>query len=120
MRLGTKSIRTVFRAGAKPKISVAGVRRACVASKSSFRLRFHVATTATVKSVTVTLDGHRIKSTKRSSFTLTIRAKGLKAGRHRVTVKAVDSAGQTTTLHRSFTICRAVKPRRHAAPRFTG
>jgi predicted outer membrane repeat protein len=105
---------------AKPKIGVAGVRRACVASKASFRLRFHVAAAAAVKSVTVSLDGRRIKSTKSNSFTLTIRAKGLSAGRHRVTVKAVDSAGQTTTLHRSFAICRAVKPRRHVAPRFTG
>jgi Tol biopolymer transport system component len=102
-----------------PKVGVAGVRRACVSS--SFHVRFHIATTATsVKSVVVKLDGRKIKSTTKSSFTLTINGKKLKAGRHRLTITATDSAGHVTTTHKSFSVCKAAKPRRKAAPRFTG
>jgi Tol biopolymer transport system component len=101
-----------------PKIGVAGVRRACVSS--SFHVRFHVATSSSVKSVVVKLDGKRIKSTTRSSFTLSINGKKLKAGRHRLTITATDSAGHVTTTHKSFSVCKAAKPRKKAAPRFTG
>jgi methionine-rich copper-binding protein CopC len=84
-------------------------------------VRFRIATTATsVKSVVVKLDGKRIKSTTKSSFTLTINGKKLKAGRHRLTITATDSAGHVTTTHKSFSVCKAAKPRRKAAPRFTG
>jgi Tol biopolymer transport system component len=102
-----------------PKVGVAGVRRACVSS--SFHVRFHVATTAsTVKRVVVKLDGKRIKSTTKGSFTLTINGKKLKAGRHRLTITATDTNGRVTTTHKSFSVCKAAKPRRKAAPRFTG
>jgi Tol biopolymer transport system component len=101
-----------------PKIGVAGVRRACVSS--SFHVRFRIATSSSVKSVVVKLDGRRIKSTSKGSFTLTINGKKLKAGRHRLTITATDSAGHVTTTHKSFSVCKAAKPRRKAAPRFTG
>ena len=102
-----------------PKVGVAGVRRACVSS--SFHIRFRIATTAsTVKSVVVKLDGKKIKSTAKGSFTLTINSKKLKAGRHRLTITATDSAGHVTTTHKSFSVCKAAKPRHKAAPRFTG
>jgi Tol biopolymer transport system component len=102
-----------------PKVGVAGVRRACVSS--SFHLRFRIATTAsTVKSVVVKLDGKKIKSTSKSSFTLTINSKKLRSGRHRLTITATDSAGHVTTTHRSFSVCKAAKPKRKSAPRFTG
>jgi Tol biopolymer transport system component len=102
-----------------PKVGVAGVRRACVSS--SFHVRFTVATTAsTVKSVVVKLDGKKIKSTSKGSFTLTINAKKLSSGRHRLTITATDSAGHVTTTHKSFSVCKAAKPKRKAAPRFTG
>jgi hypothetical protein len=103
---------------AAPKVGVAGVRRACVSS--SFHVRFHIATSASVKSVVVKLDGKKIKSTTQSSFTLSINSKKLSAGRHRLTISATDSAGQTTTSHKTFSVCKAAKPRRKAAPRFTG
>jgi Tol biopolymer transport system component len=101
-----------------PKVSVAGVRSACVAK--SFHVRFRVATSSSVKSVVVKLDGRRIKSTSRGSFTLTINGKKLKSGRHRLTITATDTNGKTTTTHKSFSVCKAAKPRRQAAPRFTG
>jgi hypothetical protein len=103
---------------AAPKIGVAGVRRACVSS--SFHVRFSVATSANVKSVVVKLDGKRIKSTTRKSFTLSINGKKLKSGSHRLTITATDSNGKVTTTRKSFSVCKAAKPRRQAAPRFTG
>jgi Tol biopolymer transport system component len=103
----------------KPKVGVAGVRRACVSK--SFHVRFRVSTTAsTVKSVVVKLGRKRIKSTSKSSFTLRINARKLKAGRHRLTIIATNAAGQKTTTHKTFSVCKAAKPRRKAAPRFTG
>ncbi len=103
----------------KPKVAVAGVRRACVSR--SFHVRFHISTTAsTVKSVVVKLDGRKIKSTSKSSFTLRINARKLKSGRHRLTITATNAAGQKTTTHKTFSVCKAAKPRRKAAPRFTG
>jgi len=104
---------------ATPTIGVAGVRRACVASR--FHVRFRVGTAnSTVKKVVVKLDGKRIKSTARGSFTLTINGKKLGAGRHRLTITATNAAGQTKTVIRSFSVCKAAKPRQKAAPRFTG
>jgi Tol biopolymer transport system component len=103
----------------KPAVGVAGVRRACVAK--TFHVRFRVTTAnSSVKSVVVKLDGHRIKSTSKGSFTLTINGKKLKSGRHRLTITATDSAGHVTTTHKSFSVCKAAKPRHKAAPRFTG
>jgi Tol biopolymer transport system component len=103
---------------AKPTVGVAGVRRACVSS--SFHVRLRVGTTASVKSVVVKLDGKRLKSTNKGSFTLSINPKKLKAGRHRLTITVTDSAGQTVTSRKSFSVCKAAKPRRRSAPRFTG
>jgi len=104
---------------APPKVGVAGVRRACVSR--SFHVRFHIATTASsVKSVVVKLDGRRIKSTKKGSFTLTINGRKLKAGRHRLTITATDTNGHVTTTRKSFSVCKTAKPRHKAAPRFTG
>jgi len=103
---------------AAPKVSVAGVRRACVSH--SFHLRFRITTAASVKSVKVRLDGRTIKSTTRRSFTLTINSRRLKAGRHRLTITATDSNGKVTTSRRTFSVCKAAKPRHHAVPRFTG
>ncbi|HEX6458552.1 MAG TPA: hypothetical protein VF032_06520 [Thermoleophilaceae bacterium] len=106
-------------AAVPPKIGVAGVRRACVSK--AFHVRFHIATTSSsVKSVVVKLDGRRIKSTSKGSFTLSINAKKLKSGRHRLTIRATDSNGHVTTTHKSFSVCKAAKPRRRTAPRFTG
>ncbi|HEX6461538.1 MAG TPA: Ig-like domain-containing protein [Thermoleophilaceae bacterium] len=103
-----------------PKVGVAGVRRACVTR--SFTLKFSVATASTVKRVTVKLDGKKVTSKAKSKFRLKINSRKLKAGRHRLTITAVDAAGGVTTIHRTFSVCKAVKPkpRRHAAPRFTG
>jgi hypothetical protein len=102
-----------------PTVGVAGVRRACTAS-SSLRVRFTVNAPGTLKSVRITLDGKTIKTTTKSRFTLKINAKKLKAGRHRLRAIATDQAGKSTTVSKTIARCAAAKPKRKAAPRFTG
>ena len=104
---------------AAPTIGVAGVRRACT-SASSIHVRISVAAPGTVKSVKVTLDGKTIKTTTKSRFTLRINLKKLKAGRHRLRTVVTDQAGTTKTSTRTIARCAAAKPKRQAAPRFTG
>jgi hypothetical protein len=103
---------------AAPKVGVAGVRRAC-ASKS-FNVAFRVTTASSVKRVTVKLDGKKVSSTTKARFKLKINTKKLKAGRHRLSITAVDGAGNTSTVRRTFSVCKAVAPKKRVAPRFTG
>jgi Tol biopolymer transport system component len=103
---------------AKPRIAVAGVRRACVAR--SFRVRVKVAHSAKLKYVRVYLDGRRILTTKKSKFTIRIKARKLKAGRHRLTTKAYDTAGNVTRSTRRIARCAKAKRKHRTGPRFTG
>jgi hypothetical protein len=104
---------------AAPSIGVAGVRRACT-SASSIHVRISVNAPGKVKSVTVSLDGKKIKTTTRSRFTLRINMKKLKAGRHSLRTVVTDQAGTKKTSTRTIARCAAAKPKRQAAPRFTG
>jgi hypothetical protein len=104
---------------AKPTIAVAGVRRACT-SASSIRLRFTVTAQGKVKSVRVSLDGKKVKTTSKSRFTLRIDLGKLKPGKHTIKTVVTDRTGQTRTSTRTLARCAAPKPRRQASPRFTG
>jgi hypothetical protein len=73
-----------------------------------------------VKSVRITLDGKRLKTTSLSRFTLKINLKKLKAGRHRLRTVVTDQTGTTTTSTRTIARCAAAKPKSKASPRFTG
>jgi hypothetical protein len=101
-------------------VSVAGVRSACVSHNLSIRVRASDA--SGVHSTRVTLDGKRIKTRNKTNFTLKINVKKLKAGRHVLRIVTTDGAGNTTSTRRTITRCAkpAAKPRRQAAPRFTG
>ena len=103
-----------------PKVGVAGVRRACVSKAFSIRLNVATSSSLAVKRVTVKLDGKKVRTTTKSSFRLKVNTKRLKAGRHRLTITAVDAAGGVTTVRRTFSVCKAVAPKRRVAPRFTG
>ncbi len=69
-----------------------------------------------IRSVRVYLDGKRIRQTSRSRFSIRIRVRGLRVGSHRVTVVAVDRAGNRAVSRRRFGRCALAL----AAPRFTG
>jgi hypothetical protein len=101
----------------KASISVRGVRTTCVST--SFSPTISIRAPAGVKNITVSVDGRRVQTSKKSRFTLAISVRKLKAGRHSLSVVAVDSRNRTTTQHRSFFRCAqkaAAKPR----PVFTG
>lgn len=104
----------------KPKVTVAGVRAACVTRAVSVRV--HATDASGVKSTRVTLDGKRIHTKNKTNFTLKVNVKKLKPGRHVLRITTTDGAGNTTTTRRTITRCahRAAKPRRQTAPRFTG
>jgi hypothetical protein len=104
---------------AKPKVGVAGVRRACVSS-SRVHVRFSITAPAGIKSVTVSLDGKRVARTTKGRFTVTVKTGKLKAGRHTLTAVAIDNRGQKTTVHKTIARCAAAKPRHQTGPRFTG
>jgi hypothetical protein len=104
---------------AKPKVGVAGVRRACTSS-SRVHVRFSITAPGGVKSVTISLDGKRVTRTTKSRFTITVNAKKLKAGRHTITAVAIDNSAQKTTVRKTIARCAAAKPRRQTGPRFTG
>lgn len=101
-----------------PKVAVAGVRAAC-ASKS-FKLKFSVTTVSSVRRVTIKLDGKKIKTTAKNSFTLRVNAKKLTAGRHRLTITAVNASGVSRTSRKTFSVCKAQAPKKRVSPRFTG
>jgi hypothetical protein len=104
---------------AKPKVGVAGVRRACVSS-STVRVRFSITAPAGIKSVTVSLDGKRVARTTKGRFTVAVKTGKLKAGRHTLTAVALDNRGQKTTVHKTIARCAAAKPKARTGPRFTG
>jgi CSLREA domain-containing protein len=102
----------------KPKVAVAGVRRACVSR--SVTVRVSASDASGIRSTRVTLDGKRIKSGK-SRVSVRINVRKLKAGRHTLRIVTTDAAGNTTTTRRTIAKCAAApKPRRQATPRFTG
>jgi hypothetical protein len=70
--------------------------------------------------VRVSLDGKRIATSKKGSFTLKVNAKKLKAGRHRLRVTVLDSTGQSKTSTKVLARCAQAKPKIKAQPRFTG
>jgi Calx-beta domain-containing protein/Big-like domain-containing protein len=104
---------------AKPKVGVAGVRRACVSS-STVNVRFSITAAAGIKSVTVSLDGKRVAKTTKGRFTVSVKTGKLKAGRHTLTAVAIDNRGQKTTVHKTIARCAAAKPKARTGPRFTG
>jgi hypothetical protein len=102
-----------------PRLAIQGVlgaRGGC--TRSDFRPRFAFATTDQIRSVTVYLDGKRIATSTRSTFSVLVRASKLKAGTHTLRVVATDSAGRRLTRTQTFSRCG--KAARKVRPRFTG
>ncbi len=72
----------------------------------SGNFRIHVRTDALKpRTVTVKLDGHRIKRSVNRFFALTIHAGGLAPGKHKLFATAIDRFGRHATRQRSFQRC---------------
>jgi len=82
----------------------------------NFTARVRVRDSSGIRSVTVFLDGRRVRRTSRTRFSLRIEVRGLRVGRHRIRVVAVDRAGNRRVRTRSFRRCALAL----AAPRFPG
>ncbi|MFL5894736.1 MAG: phospholipase C [Thermoleophilaceae bacterium] len=87
-----------------PRISVKGLPRGRCAEHG---LRVHVAVASgpRLKSVTIRLNGHMLRTTKRAKFALRIPAARLKRGRNRVAIRAVDADGRATARTLEFDRC---------------
>jgi hypothetical protein len=103
----------------KPRVTVAGVRSACMAS-GTVSIRVRATDASGVKTTRVTLDGKRIHTKNKTRFTLKINVRKLSTGRHVLRIVTTDAAGNRTSTRRTITRCAKPKPRRVAAPRFTG
>ena len=80
--------------------------RACVAR--SFRARVRV--DEPVRSVVVSLNGRRIRTTTSASFTVRVPARRLRRGINRLTVVATDVAGNRTRRTFRFRACAGQRP----------
>ena len=103
-----------------PVLNAHALSAACRASASRVLVPTTTITSvAGLKTITVKLDGHTIKTVRtasKKSYTLKnvkLNTSGLKPGLHTVTVTAVDTGGRTSRRVFRFTIC---KPK----PKFTG
>ena len=101
----------------KAKVSVAGVRRACVSKAFSIRVR--ISTKARPKSVKVFLGHKRVLTTRKTSFRLKINPSKL-GRRTKLRIVTTDASGNVTTLRRTIARCAVTKPKRQTGPRFTG
>ena len=99
----------------KPTVRAARASGGCVRTRFSARLSVHVASSAKLRSVLVSVDGKRVMKTTRKRFSVHINARRLHAGSHVLRVVATDSNGRKTTLKRLFRRCRP-----QTQPAFTG
>jgi len=97
----------------KPTLKVSGVPSTC--TTRNFTARY--TSTNASKGTTVTLDGKRVASTKRSKFSVAVKVTSLRRGRHVLRAVATGASSTKATKVRTFSRCAA---RRRVAPRFTG
>ncbi len=97
----------------RPRVTV-GLPGGC--PTRNFTARVRVGDSSGIRRVSVFLDGRRVRRTSRTRFSLRIEVRGLRVGRHRIRVVAVDRAGNRRVRTRSFRRCALAL----TAPRFTG
>jgi streptogramin lyase len=101
----------------RPTARVAGVPSTCV--RGSFNARIRIRAAGELRRVRVTLNGRRVMSTRRKSFSVRIPARTLRSGRYRLRVVATDSLGRTVRITRTFRRCARPAQQREV-PTFTG
>jgi uncharacterized repeat protein (TIGR01451 family) len=99
----------------KPTVAVGGVR-AAGCSRSAFSARVRIRDASALRRVVVKVDGRTLRRTKSKRFQITVPANDMRAGRHTLSVLAVDRRGNRRTVTRSFRRCAPPV----IAPVFTG
>lgn len=104
----------------RPSLRVRGLATSC--ATNNFTVRFAVTSSVGVRRVQVFLDGKRVASTGRSSFSLLVNVHRLRIGHHVLRTVVTDAHGTTVSNTRTFRTCSraARRPARRIAPRFTG
>jgi hypothetical protein len=87
-----------------------------VCTTRSFKARVRLRDRSGIRRVKVYVDGKLVRRTTRTRFSLRISIRGLRVGSHRLTVIALDRAGNRSVTRRRFGRCALPL----AAPRFTG
>jgi hypothetical protein len=100
---------------------VAGTGGSCV--RSAFRVRVSAQDAGGLSRVTVRRDSRRLANRSftnatRASFSVRVNVPRLRAGRHAVTIRVTDVAGNRRTVTRRFRVCQ--RPVAVPLPRFTG
>jgi hypothetical protein len=101
----------------RPTARVSGVPGSCV--RGGFNTRIRIRAAGELRSVRVTLNGRRIMTTRKKSFSVRIPGRTLRSGRYRLRVVATDSLGRTVRISRSFRRCARPAQQREL-PTFTG
>ncbi|MDP9294630.1 MAG: ice-binding family protein, partial [Actinomycetota bacterium] len=99
-----------------PVVRITGPPSAGVCTTRNFTASVRLSDNAGISSVSVFLDGRRVRRTSLTRFSLRIAVRGLRVGTHRIRVVALDRAGNQSVRTRSFRRCALALP----APRFTG
>ena len=103
----------------QPPIGGAGARRpaaSTICTTRNFTARVRIRDRAGIRSVNVFIDGRLVRQTSLTRFSLRVKVRGLRVGRHRITVVARDRAGNRSVTRRHFGRCALAL----TAPRFTG
>jgi hypothetical protein len=85
----------------------------------NFTAKVRVRDGAGIRRVKVYIDGRLVKRTRLTPFSLRIHVRSLSVGNHRITVIALDRAGNRSVTRRSFARC-ALTLALPRSPRFTG
>lgn len=88
-----------------PKVAIAGFpRRGCV--RRDVRARIRVDDASPLRGSVVRLNGRKVKSSRAKRFTARVRKARMRKGRNRLTVTAVDRAGNRFVRTLRFSRCR--------------
>jgi uncharacterized repeat protein (TIGR01451 family) len=99
----------------KPTVAVGGVR-AAGCSRTAFTAQIRIRDASALRRAVVRVDGRTLRRTKEKRFRVSIPANDMRAGRHTISVLAVDARGNRRTVTRSFRRCAPPV----IAPVFTG
>ncbi len=87
-----------------PRLRVTGVpRRRCV--RRGFRARVRVREGSRLRRGALFRDRRRLRSTRKKRYSVVVHTSGLRRGRHKVRVVAVDAAGNRRAVTRRFRRC---------------
>lgn len=86
----------------KPRIRALGIPVSC--ARRPFRARIRIGEHTALRRASVTIDGRLARRTRKKRFALRVNTRRLRTGRHRLTVTAVDLAGNRA--RRTFRVRR--------------